>query len=85
MRVISPAPDGALSVVDADGSIQAFITSGVSAEERARIGPPPVGQGLLGVVLREGERLRLTDIGKTRAPTAFRRITRRCIRCWPSR
>jgi hypothetical protein len=44
VRVISPAPDGALSVVNADGSIQAFITSGVSAAERARIGPPPVGQ-----------------------------------------
>ncbi|HXH40668.1 MAG TPA: GAF domain-containing sensor histidine kinase [Thermoanaerobaculia bacterium] len=55
---------GALSVVDADGSIQTFITSGVTREERARIGPPPVGHGLLGVVLNEGERLRLTDIGK---------------------
>jgi len=55
---------GALSVVNADGSIQTFITAGVTTEERARIGPPPVGHGLLGVVLNEGERLRLPDIGK---------------------
>ncbi|GEM_PF-302736 len=55
---------GALSVQRDDGSIQNFITWGVSPEVRARIGPPPVGHGLLGVVLREGERLRLPDIGK---------------------
>jgi signal transduction histidine kinase len=55
---------GALSVVNADGSIQTFITAGVTREERARIGPPPVGHGLLGVVLHKGERLRLPDIGK---------------------
>ena len=54
---------GALSVVRDDGSIEAFITSGVSSEVRAKIGPPPVGHGLLGVVLREGEHLRLTNIG----------------------
>jgi len=54
---------GALSVVRDDGSIEAFITSGISPEVRAKIGPPPVGHGLLGVVLREGEHLRLTNIG----------------------
>lgn len=63
-RNLAGARYGALSVVNADGSIQAFITSGISAEERARIGPPPLGHGLLGVVLGTGERLRLTDIGK---------------------
>ncbi len=51
-------------MVNADGSIQTFITAGVTVEERARIGPPPVGHGLLGVVLNEGERLRLPDIGE---------------------
>lgn len=54
---------GALSVVNADGSIQTFITSGISPEVRARIGPPPVGHGLLGVVLNEGEHLRMRNIG----------------------
>jgi len=63
-RTLAGARYGALSVVNADGSIQTFITSGVTREERAHIGAPPVGHGLLGVVLNEGERLRLPDIGK---------------------
>jgi signal transduction histidine kinase len=53
---------GALSVVDDDNRIESFVTAGISPEERARIGPPPVGHGLLGVVLREGQRLRTPDI-----------------------
>jgi signal transduction histidine kinase len=63
-RTLVGARYGALSVVNDDGSIQTFLTSGVTTQERARIGPPPVGHGLLGVVLREGERLRLPDIGR---------------------
>jgi nitrate/nitrite-specific signal transduction histidine kinase len=62
-RILVGAQYGALSVVNADGVIQTFITSGVSRDDRARIGAPPVGQGLLGVVLKEGERLRLSEIG----------------------
>lgn len=53
---------GALSVIDREGHIKEFITTGVSAEERAAIGPPPVGHGVLGVVLHGGEHLRLTDV-----------------------
>src|SRR5436305_876787 len=55
---------GALSVVGEDGRIESFITSGITQEERAKIGPPPVGHGVLGVVLREGQRLRLDDVSK---------------------
>ncbi|MBV8543908.1 MAG: GAF domain-containing sensor histidine kinase [Acidobacteria bacterium] len=62
-RTLVGARYGALSVVNDDGSIQAFLTSGVTPEQRAKIGPPPVGHGLLGVVLHKGERLRLPDIG----------------------
>jgi len=53
---------GALSVVGDDGRIKAFITSGISDAQREAIGPPPVGHGVLGVVLREGQRLRLDSI-----------------------
>ncbi len=53
---------GALSVVGDNGTIHSFITSGITPEQRAAIGPPPVGHGVLGVVLHEGQRLRLQDI-----------------------
>jgi len=53
---------GALSVVGDHGRIESFVTSGVSAEERAHIGALPQGRGLLGVALHEGQRLRLADM-----------------------
>ena len=53
---------GALSVVDENGEIRAFLTTGIDDELRAVIGHPPRGQGLLGVVLNEGEHLRLESI-----------------------
>lgn len=57
---------GAIAIMDEHHRIEEFITSGLSAEERSRIGAPPKGRGLLGVVLEEGQRLRLADI--TRDP-----------------
>jgi len=53
---------GALGVLEGDGRIGRFLTSGLSAEEVARIGSPPKGLGLLGVLLKEGRPLRLSDI-----------------------
>ena len=50
-----------MSVLRADGSIEEFITAGLSEEERARIGDPPVGRGLLGVIINEGA-LRLEEM-----------------------
>jgi len=61
-RALVGSKYGALSVVGDDGMIRSFITSGISDEQRAEIGPPPVGHGVLGVVLREGQRLRLDSI-----------------------
>ena len=61
-RNLVGAKYGALSVIDHENRIISFITSGVTAEDRAAIGPPPVGHGLLGVVLRDGQRLRLRDL-----------------------
>jgi signal transduction histidine kinase len=62
---------GALSVIDERQRIAAFVTSGVRADERARIGAPPEGHGLLGVVLREGQRLRLMDLGRDPRSVGF--------------
>ena len=52
----------ALGIVDRYGGIERFITVGVSPEERARIGSPPRGHGLLGLIIREGRSYRIPDI-----------------------
>jgi signal transduction histidine kinase len=53
---------GAISVVNEQNRIESFVTSGISDELRERLGAPPVGHGLLGVVLHEGQRLRMPDL-----------------------
>ena len=61
---IAGARYGALGVAGADGYLTDFITTGLSTEERAALGPLPRGQGLLGVLIREGQSLRVPDIGQ---------------------
>ena len=55
---------GALGVLTPDGrSIQDFLTVGITPEERAALGDPPTGHGLLGALTREARPLRIPDIG----------------------
>ncbi len=61
-RELTGSRYGALGVLGPDGHIEEFITSGISQEERERIGGYPRGQGLLGVILREGTTLRLEEL-----------------------
>lgn len=61
-RHLTEARYGAVAVYDAKTSIREFVTSGVSQELRARIGEPPVGKGLLGIVLHEGQQLRIANV-----------------------
>src|SRR6266508_4692887 len=53
---------GALGVLGADGTITEFITTGLTGEERAAIGPLPVGRGILGVLIHDARPLRLRNI-----------------------
>ena len=62
VRELVEAKYAALGILAADGVIERFITSGISAEDRARIGPPPRGHGLLGTIIRDGVSLRIADI-----------------------
>jgi signal transduction histidine kinase len=55
------APDGRL--------LESFTTYGVTPEQRARIGPPPRGHGILGLVIREERVIRLPDL--TRHPDSY--------------
>ncbi len=59
---------GALGVLDGKGGLGQFITTGIDEAGVARIGRPPVGKGILGVVVREARPLRLRDL--TRDPRA---------------
>lgn len=55
----------AIGVLAPDGRVlESFTTYGISDEERARIGPPPRGHGILGLVIREARPIRLPDLGR---------------------
>ncbi len=54
---------GALGVLSPDGaSISSFITVGITDEERAALGDPPIGHGLLGALIRDARPIRIPDI-----------------------
>ncbi|MFN3974760.1 MAG: GAF domain-containing sensor histidine kinase [Dehalococcoidia bacterium] len=68
-RGVAGARYGALAVRDDEGNIEQFITSGISQEERQRIGAPPSGRGILGILLETGKPLRLRNL--TQHPKAL--------------
>jgi signal transduction histidine kinase len=54
----------ALGVIDRGGAeLERFLTTGIDAETEAAIGDLPRGRGILGVLIREDEPLRLHNIG----------------------
>jgi signal transduction histidine kinase len=54
----------ALGVIDRTGAeLERFLTTGIDAETKAAIGDLPRGRGILGVLIREDEPLRLHNIG----------------------
>jgi signal transduction histidine kinase len=68
---ISGARYGAISVLAPDGSIEEFITEGLTDQERADIGDLPTGHGVLGLIIREGRPLRLTEIASHPGSVGF--------------
>ena len=63
-RVIG-AHYAAIGVLGPDGRLlESFITYGIEEEQRALIGPPPRGHGILGLVIREGRPIRLPDLSR---------------------
>jgi len=62
-RDLVQARYAALGVADENGRVVQFITSGITAEQRAAIGALPHGHGLVGVLIKEGKALRIPDIG----------------------
>jgi two-component system, NarL family, sensor histidine kinase DevS len=63
---------GALGVIDATGTgLEQFITVGADAETRAAIGDLPRGRGILGVLIRDPEPLRLADVSQDPRSVGF--------------
>ncbi len=63
VRDLVRAEYAAIGIVDAEGAIERFITSGISDEQRRRIGDLPRGRGLLGLIIRENRTYRIAEIG----------------------
>lgn len=61
-RQLVGARYGAISWLDDQGHFSDLVVSGLTPEQVEKIGQLPQGHGLLGLVISEGETLRLTDL-----------------------
>jgi signal transduction histidine kinase len=69
---ITGAPYAALGVIDRSGrGLERFVTTGLSAEERAAIGDLPRGRGILGVLIDDARPLRLGDLSQDPRSVGF--------------
>jgi signal transduction histidine kinase len=60
---LTGAKYAALGVIDRSGrALERFLTTGIDAETHRRIGDLPHGRGILGVLIRDAETLRLHDL-----------------------
>jgi signal transduction histidine kinase len=62
VRDLVRARYAALGIVDQTGVIERFVTAGINADDRERIGELPRGHGLLGLIIREGRAFRIPEI-----------------------
>ena len=62
VRELVSAQYAALGIVDEQGIITQFITSGISIDQRRAIGDLPRGRGLLGLIIRENRPYRVPKI-----------------------
>ncbi|MQG54484.1 MAG: GAF domain-containing sensor histidine kinase [SAR202 cluster bacterium] len=70
-RELVSATYSALGILGEDGSLVQFITSGICQSGRGLIGDPPEGKGILGIVLNEGQSLRLHDLNQHSETAGF--------------
>ncbi len=74
-RVLQEVVDAACAVIEAkyaalgiikhDASeLERFVTSGMNPASHSQIGAPPIGRGILGLLIREPKPLRLQDLRK---------------------
>jgi len=69
---LANAKYGALGVLDEDGKhIEQFITVGIPHEQRDKMGDFPLGHGLLGVLIKKGEAVRIPSIPQDKRAVGF--------------
>src|ERR1700742_770791 len=68
---LTSAPYGALAIRDPEGALISFVYDGIDADEAQRIGPLPVGKGVLSVSLLDTPALRLDDLTTHPASVGF--------------
>jgi signal transduction histidine kinase len=62
VRSLVDAEYAALGLFDRRGRIERFVTVGIDDETRRRLGAPPQGHGLLGLIVRDNRAIRIPDI-----------------------
>jgi len=62
VRSLVDAEYAALGLFDRHGRIERFVTVGIDDETRRRLGAPPQGHGLLGLIVNQNRSLRIPDI-----------------------
>lgn len=71
-RTLVEAQYGALGVLEEEGNyIDQFIVSGITQQQRALLGPPPRGHGLLGALIKTGEPIRVPKISEDPRSVGF--------------
>jgi signal transduction histidine kinase len=70
-RDVAGARYAALGIFNENGEVVQFLTSGITAEERARIGHLPRGRGLLGLLQDERRPIRVRSIHEHPASVGF--------------
>ncbi|MGZ4446114.1 MAG: GAF domain-containing protein [Nocardioides sp.] len=68
-RELTGARYAALGVIGGDEKLVEFVTTGLTDEQRHRIGDLPEGRGILGLLIRQPEAIRLDDL--TQHPASF--------------
>src|SRR5688500_7089064 len=69
---LTGAKYAALGVIDQSGTgLENFVTTGFDDETIQRIGDLPRGRGILGVLIRDAEPLRLSDLGSDPRSVGF--------------
>ncbi|MGZ8738953.1 MAG: GAF domain-containing protein [Nocardioides sp.] len=68
---LTDARYGALGVIGADGTLGEFVTTGIDEELRQKIGDLPRGGGILGLLIREPQAIRLANLSAHPSSVGF--------------